>query len=206
MPEAMFHIIGVAHRVQAKPKGAADSQDQKEFRTCLSLAIEQMKPAVVGEEFSDYALRRLREERGMDHESLTKEIADSFKVEHRFCDPDAETRMKMGYIEGSQLALQLATGDNPLSNAEINDRGFAIEVAKYWPLREQFWFVQLRDVQDKEVIFVCGDVHVESFRELLKKNNVPSTVLSRRFGITQADDNFWNRTLGYLKTHPELRN
>jgi hypothetical protein len=173
MPGIMFYLIGVAHRVQSKPKGAANTPQQKEFRELLTNNIKQLTPVLIGEEFSEYALRKLSKETGVEHESLTKQIADLSEVPHRFCDPDAEARKKMAYVEGSQLALELAMGDNQFSNAEINDRGFAIEVAKFWPRREQFWLQQLGDVLDKEVIFVFGEMHVESFGMLLRKSGDP---------------------------------
>src|SRR5260370_20334070 len=134
----MFYIIGVAHQVQFKQEGADDSEDQKQFCNALASAIERFKPALVGEEFSEHALKQ----QGADYESLTKAVANSLRVEHRFCDPDADTRAKLKYREGTEIALEL-TSDRSLSNAEINDRGFAIEVAKYWPIREKFWLDQL---------------------------------------------------------------
>ena len=202
----MFYLIGVAHRVQSKQKHAADSDGQKEFRDCISRAIEQFTPVLVAEEFSDYALRKLSEERGIQEESVTKVIAESLKVEHRFCDPDAEDRARMGYIEGTWLALDIAMNNcEGFSNDEINSRGFAIEAAKYWPLREQFWLGKLGDVLDKNVVFACGDVHIESFRMLLKQNNVDSIVLARHIGVTQGEDESWNRVMAYLEAHPELR-
>ena len=133
-------------RIASNPskKNAPDSDSQKEFRVSVSRAIEQFKPGLVAEEFSEYALRKLTKESGVQQESLTKLIAESANVGHRFCDPDAETRTRLGYIEGTQLALQIAmNNDAGFSNEEVNTRGFAIEVAKYWPLREQFWLGEL---------------------------------------------------------------
>ena len=63
---------------------------------------------------------------------------------------------------------------------------------------------QLGDVLDRDIIFVCGDVHIETFRELLKKKKIDSRVLSRHIGVTQRDDEFWNQVLAYLKAHPAL--
>lgn len=198
--------MGVAHRVQSKQKGAEDSEDQKQFRRCIAGAIERLKPLLVAEEFSAYALEKLRRENGIEYESVTKAMADSFKIEHRFCDPDADARARMGYIEGTELALQIALeGTEGLSNAEVNDRGFAIEIAKHWPLREKFWLDQLGDMHDMDIIFVCGDAHVDSFRELLKQNGIKSTIVSRHVGVTQSDDEFWNRVMLFLEAHPELR-
>src|SRR5579872_911663 len=138
----MVYLLGVGHRVQAKPQDAVCTEEQTQFCECLSAAIEKIGPSIVAEEFSQYALEKLRTDQGIVYESVTKPIADSFKVEHRFCDPDKNERATIGYVEGSELALQLAMSSLNLSNAEINNRGFAIEIARYWPIREKFWFDQ----------------------------------------------------------------
>ena len=56
-------------------------------------------------------------------------------------------------MEGSELMLIAMSDITGLSNAEVNNRGFAVEVAKYWPLREQFWLDQLSDARDDDIIF-----------------------------------------------------
>jgi hypothetical protein len=202
----MFHLIGVAHRVQSKKKGEELSADQKEYVKRLGDAIKTVKPALVAEEFSEHALQKLSKDNGTEFESITRPAAESCDVKYRGCDPDDAARKKIGYLEGSDIALRIAMSDdgNGLSNAEINDCGFATEVAKYWPLREAFWLGELRDVLDKEVVFVCGDGHIESFRELLKRNKVDSDVLHQGIGVSQRDAEFWRGVIRYLQAHPEL--
>jgi hypothetical protein len=202
----MFHLIGAAHRVQSKPTGSEDSDGQKALRACLSDAIGQIVPAVVAEEFSNYALKKVSAHDRVKHESITKAVADSLKVTHRFCDPEPEDRKKMGYVEGSELFFSLVNANEEgASDEEIESRAFAIEVAKYWPLREKFWMDQLADFLDKDVIFVCGDAHVEGFGDLLKPNRIDSKVVARRIGVDQSDDAFWGRVKAYLEAHPDLR-
>jgi hypothetical protein len=201
----MFYIIGVAHRAQAKQKRNEDTEEQKHFRKCLAEAIERFKPALIAEEFSEWTLQQLLKDKKAEHESLTKAIADSVKVGHRFCDPDDKARAKMQYVEGTTLGLQIfMRNDENLSNDECSDRGFAIEIARYWPLRERYWLDQLGDVKDKDVVFVCGDAHVESFRELLNRDGINSTIVARHIGVTSSDDAFWDRVKRYLASHPEL--
>jgi hypothetical protein len=194
----MIHIVGVAHRVQVKPKGELDTAEQVAYRQALGNAIKQIKPVAVGEEYSETALRDRKKVTGREHESITKEVANTL---HRFCDPDPAERQKMGYVEGGALSQQYAMDDVP----DHNTRGFAEEVVKYWPRREQFWADKLKDVQDKDAIFVCGDAHVESFQKTLDKNGLLSTVHSRRIGINQQDDDWWSGIEAYRKVHPELK-
>jgi SpoVK/Ycf46/Vps4 family AAA+-type ATPase len=91
-----------------------------------------------------------------------------------------------------------------LSSVELSLRASAVEVAKYWPLRERFWLDQLSDMHGKDIVFVCGDAHIETFRELLKKTNIESTVEARHIGVTTYDD-IRSAEIGlYLKRHPEV--
>jgi hypothetical protein len=172
----------------------------------LKDAIKALNPALVAEEFSEHALRKLSKDTHQEHESITRYIAQSCGIAYRACDPDDVARKKMGYVEGSDLALSIAMSEdgNGLSNSEINSRGFAIEVANYWPLREAYWLQQMTDVLDKDVIFVCGDAHIESFCELLKRKGVEPQVLHQGIGVSQRDAEFWGGVMRYLKEHPEL--
>jgi hypothetical protein len=194
---SMMYIIGVSHRVQAKPKGEPDTEDQVAYRHALENAIKQIKPVVVGEEYSETALLKIKEDTGREHESITKEVANTL---HRFCDPVTTERQKMGYVEAIALAQQYQWDD-----PEFITRGQAEEIVKYWPRREQFWVDKIKDVQDKDAIFVCGDGHVESFQKTLEKNGLSSTVHSRRIGTDQRDDEWSEKTQAYIKAHPELK-
>ena len=190
----MFHIIGVSHRAHTIQKAAIETTEQTEYRTCLESAIAKYHPALIGEELSEYALKYLGKIRGMPQMSLTKAIADAAGVEHRFCDPDDEARAKMGYVEGWSLAQRMIM-QGSFSDQEAIIRGSAIEVAKHWPDREKFWLDQMMDVITKEVIFVCGDAHVERFQKLLSNNGVNSDAIGRHFGVTQHDDQRWSKSL-----------
>jgi hypothetical protein len=199
----MFYIIGVDHRVQSKPKGVPDSDDQRTYVACLTQAIEQYKPVLVAEEFSDYALRKVSKDTRQEHESLTKATAD--KIPHRFCDPDPDTRRQLGCFEGPELSQQMfVEGFEDLSSTELRDRGYALEAAKSWPVREQFWLDQLMDVRDKDVVFVCGDRHVESFCQLLSRNGIRSMTVARGIGVSENEASFWDGVMAYLKSHPDL--
>jgi hypothetical protein len=201
----MFYIIGASHDAQIKEKGAAETQAQNEFHTCLEQAVQRIEPALIAEELSDYALVKRGREKGAAQESLTKTIANSCKVEHRFCDPDDKARARIGYMEAGELSLRIwQTHGKNLSSVELSLRASAVEVAKYWPLRERFWLDQLSDMHKKQVIFVCGDAHVETFRELLKNHKIESTVEARHIGVTPYDDTRSAEIGLYLKSHPEV--
>jgi hypothetical protein len=187
-----------------KDKGAPENETQKEFRDCLESALGTLKPSLVAEELSEYALQHVGEEKQVEQESLTKLIADAAGVEHRFCDPDDDERNKMGYIEGSAMVLKLMLGDERLSNEEINLRAFGIEIHKHWPAREGFWLERLGEVKDKVVVFVCGDGHIDSFKSVLTKRGIESVVIKRAIGLTSHDVEFSEKVHLYIKEHPEM--
>jgi hypothetical protein len=55
------------------------------------------------------------------------------RIEHRFCDPNSKERKEKG-IEKSD-----------------------------WDKREEIWLARIKDCKSKNVLFVCGDDHSESF-------------------------------------------
>lgn len=200
----MFYIVGVAHPAQSRQKGVPLSSAQRQFRDCISEAIARVKPALIAEELSQCALDKLSKKHGGQEESIAKGVRGP-DLEHRFCDPGDGERARIGYVECSDLMRQFdMNSEERLSDVEVSDRAFAVEVAKYWPLREQYWLDQLSDVLDKDVIFVCGDSHVESFTALLVERSIDFSVVARRVGATRSDDDWWNRVKSYLASHPEL--
>jgi hypothetical protein len=195
----MIYIIGVGHSVQAKPKGKPDTPEQSKYREVLSEAIQQFKPAVVGEEYNEDSLEGRHVDTGFEHESLTKQVAKSL---HRFCDPDTATRISIGYKDWVPLKnMFFASGYVD----ETETMAYAAMMLNYWPLREQYWFERLNHAKDNNAVFVCGEAHVDSFRALLSKKNTESTELSRCIGLeSDADCARWKAAKSYIATHPEF--
>src|SRR4029077_7139372 len=54
----VFYLIGVEHKVQYISKDGTESANHAEFRVCLQQAIEDFRPSVVAEEFSNDSLAR----------------------------------------------------------------------------------------------------------------------------------------------------
>lgn len=199
------HLIGLSHRAQMKDRGKADTGPQQEFRACLEETLERLKPNLVAEELSEYALKIVSAQKRVEQESLSKLIADSRHVEHRFCDPDGAERKKMGYVEGSTIFQELMLkGGQQMSNEELNLQAYATEVYRHWPAREKFWLNELAIVSKKVIIFICGDGHVDSFQSLLKRNGIESNVVKRGIGLTNYDVEFSKKLHLYIDSHPEL--
>ena len=194
----MLHIIGVAHRAQARKPSFEKTEAHKAFEACLRSTIAEVQPVLVAEEDNEEFLTNRGEI------SIAKEIACEEDIEHRFCEPDKKERSKIGSKNFSEIALELAMAER-LSDDELAIKARAIEIARYFPVRESFWLDQLNGCEDAAAIFVCGDIHIESFTSLLEKKGVSYRIVKRGIGRTEQDAPYYE-ALRYLAEHPELRN
>lgn len=194
----MLHIIGIAHRAQARKPNAQKTEAQQAFEDCLRTTINRVKPAFIGEEDSEEALTKRGEA------SISKEVAVDAGMEHRFCDPTQQQRIDLGYMDCMSIEMYLSMTET-LSSQELRLKAQAIEIARYFPIREQFWFEQLHGGRDVDVIFVCGDGHVATFCKLLSENGVDYEIVQRGLGSNERDVEF-SGALKYLEEHPELAN
>jgi hypothetical protein len=194
----MFYIVGVSHHVQGKKIGELDTQNHTKYRAIISETIARFHPVLVAEEMNEEQLRTNGEE------SVTKPTAESCGVKHCFCDPDEKTRKEIGYRDRLSYLFDL-WHDKTLSQSQREEQATALLVAKSWPIREKFWLDHLKDVWDKNVIFVCGNAHVETFIERLTMNRILSTVIERGIGVDPQEIEGHNRIVAYLESHPELR-
>ena len=197
----MLHIIGLHHRVQAKLPNEDLNEGQKAFSQCLRASILSIKPALVAEEHSKEVLKSLGKV------SIAKEIAGLESIDHRFCDPESDERSVIGYKGASDIEVEMSMQsrwDLPGEQRGIVAR--AIEIGRYFPKREECWLKYLdADLcRSKEVLFACGDVHVESgsFMTLLEDQHVPYKVVERRIGVDH--DERYYLALAYLRQHPEV--
>ena len=86
-----------------------------------------------------------------------------------------------------------------LSNDEIFCKARAIEIARYFPLRERFWLNRLNGCRDAQAIFACGDLHIETFGQILSDNDVQYRIVRRGIGLTPEDERFC-QALEYLSS------
>ena len=128
-------------------------------------------------------------------------MADEKGIEHRFCDPTQEERVAIGYMD-CRAIWQQRMGEM-LPGNELYMKAQAIEIACYFPIREQFWLEKLDGCRNESVIFVCGDGHIETFCKLLERESIEHEVVKRGIGRDGRDDEFY-RAVQYLKEHPEL--
>ena len=196
----MLYIIGVAHRAQAKPLDACETEAQKSFAQALRDTIERVQPTLIAEEDCEEFLK----DRGKI--SIAKRIAAEKAIEHRFCDPNKKERRDIGYKDQGTCQREVFMGDNGgLSSEEVRVRGNAIFVGRQFPVRERFWLERLGDCRDRVAIFICGEGHIKnhSFRTLLASHGIPYKVAGHGIGLTE-EDAWLDEALEYLRQHPEL--
>jgi hypothetical protein len=93
-----------------------------------------------------------------------------------------------------------------LSNDEIHLKGRAIELGRYFPIRERFWLNRLDGCSQHDAVFICGNAHIEGFASLLDGNDVPYRIVERSIGVTRQEAEDFHRVVEYLAAHPELGN
>ena len=197
----MLRIIGVAHRAQSHRPGPDATPAQQAFTGCLNRSIHAVPPAFIAEENSEEALAERQET------SIAERIADEEEIEHRFCDPNREQRAALHYRDGQTIEIQmLMDNDGGLSDEEIHLEARAIELGHYFPIRERFWLDRLDGCREHDVIFICGNAHIEGFTALLDREGIRYEIVERGIGVTQAEHDDFRRIVEYLEAHPELRN
>lgn len=196
----MFFIVGLAHREQCSGNGNPHTPAQIKYVATLEILIHRVSPSCIAEEDSEEALASRKSF------SLAKPIAKKFDIEHRFCDPTMDERKEIGYRDNSNLQVNIFMHDDRnMTQQEIQAKARASEIAKYWRVREEFWLRKLNDLKTN-VIFVCGDGHVETFTALLSEKEIPFEVVERGIGVNEHDDAEMAAGRQYLREHPEVAN
>jgi hypothetical protein len=197
----MLSIIGLSHFAQSRKPGSEKTEGQNAYTAVLDQLIKDVKPIFVAEEHSEEALGHRNEV------SIAKELADASAIEHRFCDPTEAQRASMGYVQGGYIFQHFVMdGNNQLSNEEARLKADAIEMGRYFAVREQFWLGGLSGCIEGNAIFVCGYGHIKSFTQLLDSKGIPNKVVASDVAVTEEERERIERNTQYLNEHPELRN
>jgi type I site-specific restriction endonuclease len=197
-----IHLISANHTTaQSSPSGEPETNVQRNYADTLAALIRKVGAQWVAEEYSEEA----EEESG--RLSLTPKIADENGAKHRFCDPRKEERMQIGYVGQQELHLYIGMHDDDwnISNDEARRKSWALDIGKYFEVRERFWLDKIADLKDKTVVFGCGDAHIDTFSKQLKAKSWDVHVAARSVGgITDEDQRNIAEGLQYLKEHPEI--
>ena len=184
----MVHLIGVEHHVQFNNPNWVVPQILQNNRNCYSSIIEKtilrIQPVVVAEELNE---KWLQGEKGAisilkfvkeDYEARTR-----IKIQHIFAEPDTPVKDAKGYKERETIkAILKARMQVEPSHEEV----MAHVIAHQHPIRENLWLEAINEYKSSEIIFVCGDIHLSTFRKLLKEKNINSRIVAHGIGVDSS--------------------
>ena len=145
-------LVGVAHHaIQYTPVSSGPQWEKviKNFGKyiqdqCSSLGID-----LIAEEWSEYSVKQ-----NAASDSTARQAAEEIGVDHLFCDPDPDERLRLGIKNGRD-------GD---------------------PDREKEWLKRLIRSGKTQILFICGDGHLESFKTLLVGSGCNAKFIDRHWG------------------------
>ena|ERR1039458_9153311 len=191
----MFYLIGVNHLVQSLEGEATPTPENLSYASCLDEAIVKLKPTLIAEEQSRESLRgRI---------SIAEALARN-RVDHVLCDPEKRERKAIAYRCLRDLQARIYQESRDISDQECEVRATAIEIAREFGKREDYWLASIKGRNLSTTIFVCGDAHVDGFRKRLSDRGIPSEVLARGVGMTNKQRELITEANLLLKRDPNI--
>jgi hypothetical protein len=198
----LVYLIGVEHSVHVIPLNGNETPPHRLYRAALEKAIQDFRVEVVAEEFSLDALqiRSL----AIQHELFTKKIADKLGAEHLLCDTPNSVKYKTLGCQGIDgWRDQLFEWDLKSNFVTTEVLARALDIVRDHPLREEYWYEQIRQRLNENLIFVCGDYHVDTFGKRLGTKAVQSTVVVREIGVEQPLLDEMSAVRDYIDQHEQ---
>jgi len=190
---SMVYLIGVNHiRTQRKKRGEGMTDSQRKYQSAVASVIQSNDLSLLAEEdHSDYLFEA-------DADSILLEIAKTHQIDdrHLFIDPGRYERGVIGYRSSKRIGeIRPDWPDGSVVN-------LAHMIVHQFPKREKLWFQKLQNYLERDILFVCGWGHIESFAALLASKEVTYSVLENHIGALPKElttDDFARR---YIKNHP----
>jgi hypothetical protein len=98
-----------------------------------------------------------------------------------------------------EVASQLGI-DHRFSDPTVQQRK-DLGIGKDLDRREEFWITSLKDALNRDIIFVCGAAHLNTFRKKLTAKGLEAEILPEQFGIGLPRPTLFNNTSAVI---PEL--
>ena len=103
--------------------------------------------------------------------SVCHHVANRLQLRHVYCDPIPTERTRLGIPSQAELEER---GKKELGVKYIKEKEHIDYcnrlAAQYHPIREKFWLTTLASHKGENVVFICGNDHVNSFAAILTKN------------------------------------
>jgi hypothetical protein len=184
----MIYLIGVEHKVQwRQPKAYACPTRQANWALYLSTleeTIAAFRPDTVAEELNQ---ELLNQHNGAKSLLLCKkeeiEARTGTTIKHVFAEPDSAEKSAKGYkCEETIEAILAARMHSKPSREQI----MAHMIAHQHPIRERIWFERIRGHLSGEILFICGDIHLYTFRRFLREKKIHCRIARRRIGVDSS--------------------
>lgn len=178
----MIYLIGVDHEIQHDGIGCASLSLRNKFSVFLKNKIVEYDITLLAEEFSEEALYEISKGKIATVKNVAEELkSEKPKVEHKFCDPNKKERKIIGIPCREEIKSMLNI-QGPVCENSVEDNRIKEEERKYYPTREQFWFGEISNYLNRNIIFVCGAEHVRNFEILLTEKKYKPIILVESWG------------------------
>jgi len=165
----MLYLLWIDHVIQAPETRRAFIYWTEEYKNLVLNTVEEYKKTldniiitkniqIIWEEFNNY---------NNDPESyfITWEVCKQYNIKHLFCDPSEE--------EQNQMWITREWTDE--------DDNFDKQYEKNHTLREKYWLEKIMSYKSKNIIFVCGNKHISTFKEKLENNSRKIEIINNKF-------------------------
>jgi hypothetical protein len=168
-----IYLIGTRHKFQVRdPQNLASDADA--FKSLVTNAATQYQVRLIAEEMNLESL----ESRGAT-QSICQEVAHALGKPHCYCEPNSNERAVLGIEDVDDLVIRLEAWLNcPRGTSQEDaDKKAQPRIRAKHEKREKEWLRRLKAHGLFPVLFICGDDHVNYFRELAEHTGFPVTVL-----------------------------
>lgn len=174
----MIYITGIDHLIQYN--GPVPPEILEEFREYLAAKIKELNITLIAEEFNEEFLYDVL---GATEGTAETAAAES-GISHLYCDPDAAEREALGipyYADVMDMVKDRhGIREKFIMERELREqveRETALEVKKFWAVRERFWLNRVKERLNENILFLCGHEHVRGFSVLLRGEGVSVSVI-----------------------------
>lgn len=175
----MIRLIGINHLAARYKLGTTRSPGNIQFKDCVESAIRDSRPELLAQEdHKDFLLRGWA--------FILPEIGAHFRLDREVLNVDLNKpqRKQRGYKDEREMErIWAARRPDPWDRVV----GQAHEIAHQFPIREEHWPKALKETGARNIIFVCGDLHVTTFTRLLDREGVLFSVLMRGIGVNSSN-------------------
>lgn len=186
----ILYLVGVEHESTRYIQTRGLTKNNLAFIEAIESAMREHSYDLLAEEEQPERLIKLGAI------SLLQAIHLARNIRHAFVDPNVRERERIGYKEYGKIAgledfktqvSQPLLQKNEDCECEILKIAYAHEIAHQFSIREMFWIEELKKSQANEILFVCGDIHLDTFPRLLGNCGIDSKIERRSIGISGSE-------------------